>query len=129
MRIYTNHPFSLPRNPFVVAASILFLFIGLGLPCQAQQTVGAMTGTVLDSSGAAVPDAVVKARNVATNFEVTAHSSGSYSISNLPIGTYELKFTKEGFETETHTQVLLRATEPPPSTPISRSVRSAPRWK
>ena len=51
----------------------------------------------------------MKARNVATNFEVTVHSksSGSYSISNLPVGTYELKFTKEGFETETHTQVLV----------------------
>ena len=111
MRIYTNHPFSLPRNRFVVAASILFLSIGLGLPCQAQQTVGAVTGTVLDSSGAAVPDAVVKAHNVATNLEVSAHSqgNGSYSISDLPVGTYELSFKKSGFETESHTQVLVQS--------------------
>ena len=58
-----------------------------------------------------VPDAEVKARNVATNFEVTVHSksNGSYSISNLPVGTYELKFTKSGFDTETHTEVLVES--------------------
>ncbi len=111
MRIYTNHPFSLPRNRFVVAKSILFLFIGLGLPCQAQQTLGAITGTVLDSSGSAVPDSVVQARNVATNLEVNVHSqsNGSYSISNLPVGTYELSFKKPGFEIESHTQVLVQS--------------------
>ncbi|MGO9242113.1 MAG: TonB-dependent receptor domain-containing protein [Bryobacteraceae bacterium] len=111
MRIYTNHPFSLPRNRFLVAASILFLFIGLGLPCQAQQTLGAITGTVLDSSGSAVPDAEVQARNVATNLEVIVHSqsNGSYSISDLPVGTYELSFKKTGFTIESHTQVLVQS--------------------
>src|SRR5580692_10824521 len=40
----------------------------------AQQIVGAITGTVRDSSGAAVPDATVKALNVATNLEVAART-------------------------------------------------------
>jgi hypothetical protein len=105
----TDCQFSLLRSPLAVAASVLFLLIGASVPCQAQQTFGAITGTVLDASGASVQDAVVKARNVATNLEVTVHadSGGSYSISNLPVGTYALSFTKEGFETETHTQVLV----------------------
>ena len=49
------------------------------------------------------------ARNIATNLTVTARSqsSGSYSISNLPAGTYELTFTKEGFDAERHTEVLV----------------------
>ena len=59
------------RSPLVGAALILFMLIASQLPCQAQQTVGSITGTVLDASGAAVHDAAVKARNVATNFEVT----------------------------------------------------------
>src|SRR5271157_868423 len=91
---------------------LAFAALGLSLSwvstARAQSTtVGAITGTVLDASGAAVPDAVVKAHNVATNLEVPVHSdsSGSYSISNLPVGTYELSFTKSGFETETHTRV------------------------
>jgi len=88
---------------------VLFILVGLQLPCQAQQTVGSIAGTVLDASGAVVQDATVRARNIATNFEVTvtSKSSGSYSISNLPVGNYELKFTKSGFDTETHTQVLV----------------------
>lgn len=75
-----------------------------------QQVVGAITGTIKDASGASVPDATVKARSVSTNLQVTVHtqSNGSYSIPNLPIGTYELTFTKAGFETETHTQVLVQ---------------------
>ncbi|HMD87059.1 MAG TPA: TonB-dependent receptor [Terriglobia bacterium] len=109
MKPKTNSLFTRLRPPLMGAALILFLLIGSQVPSWAQQTVGAITGTVLDSSGAAVQDAVVRARNVATNFEVTTHSksNGSYSISNLPVGTYELKFTKEGFETETHTEVLV----------------------
>ncbi len=77
---------------------------------EAQQVLGAITGTIKDASGASVPDATVKARNISTNLEVAVRtqSNGSYSIPNLPIGTYELSFTKSGFETETHTQVLVQ---------------------
>jgi hypothetical protein len=76
---------------------------------RAQQTLGAITGTVKDASGAAVPGATVKALNIATNFAVTAktQTNGSYLASNLPAGTYKLTITKEGFETETHTEVLV----------------------
>ena len=77
----------------------------------AQQTLGAITGTVVDPSGAAIPDATVKAVNIATNLEVDAHtkSNGSYVIPQLPAGTYKLTFMKDGFKTETHTQVLVNA--------------------
>jgi len=109
MKQETNCQFSLWRSPLLAAVLALLVLIGIRVPCQAQQTVGSITGTVFDASGAAVGDAVVKAHNVATNLEVTVHadSGGSYSISNLPVGTYALSFTKEGFETETHTQVLV----------------------
>jgi hypothetical protein len=87
------------------------LFFVMVTSARAQQTVGAITGTVMDSSGGAVPDATVKAVNVATNFEVVAHtkSNGSYLVPNLPAGTYKLTVTKEGFKTETHTEVLVNA--------------------
>ncbi len=109
MKQKTHYQFSLLRNRWVVAALILLLLIVSQVPGRAQQTVGSIAGTVLDSSGATVGDAEVKARNVATNLELAVHSksNGSYSISNLPIGRYELKFTKTGFETETHTEVLV----------------------
>lgn len=76
----------------------------------AQQVLGAITGTVKDASGASVPGAGVQARNVGTNLTVRAETqgNGSYLLLNLPIGIYELSFTKEGFEKETHTQVLVQ---------------------
>ncbi len=88
---------------------LLVLGIAFRAPLSAQQILGAITGTVMDSTGAAVPDAVIKAVNIATNLEVTVHSqgNGSYLVSDLPAGTYRLTFTKEGFQTETHTEVLV----------------------
>ncbi len=84
------------------------LFVSFGArSAVAQQILGAITGTIKDATGASVPDATVKARNLGTNLQLTVRteSNGSYSLSNLPIGTYELSFTKSGFETETHTDV------------------------
>jgi Carboxypeptidase regulatory-like domain len=70
-----------------------------------------MNGTVTDSSGAVVQKAAVKIRNLATNLEVTAEtkSDGSFSAADLPIGTYEVTFTKEGFKTANYPQILLQS--------------------
>ena len=93
-----------------ITLTVLLLSALACVPLQAQQVLGAITGTILDASGAVVPDTVVKARSVGTNLEVTVHSqsNGSYSIPNLPIGMYVLTFTKTGFEIESHTQVLVQ---------------------
>jgi hypothetical protein len=74
----------------------------------AQQTLGAITGTVTDPSGAVVSDATVKAVNIATNLEVAAHTkNGAFQIPDLPAGTYRVTVTKDGFKTETHTKILV----------------------
>jgi hypothetical protein len=76
----------------------------------AQQTLGSMDGTVTDSSGAVVSGVSVKIRALATNLEVSAEtkSDGSFSITDLPIGTYEVKFVKDGFETADYPQIILQ---------------------
>ncbi len=104
-----NCRFVLLRGPWVVATFLLLCLTGVQVPCRAQLVVGAINGTVLDSSGAAVGDAEVKAHNVGTGLELKVHSNpaGSYSIPNLPVGTYVVTFTKQGFETETHIHVLV----------------------
>ena len=93
----------------LITAVVLALAVTASLPLHAQQIFGAITGTVTDSSGAAVPDVTITARNTATNLSTTVHSQsgGEYSISNLPAGTYELTFTKQGFNTETHGSILV----------------------
>lgn len=69
-----------------------------------------MNGTVTDSSGAVVGGAGVKARALATNLEISAETKndGSFSIADLPIGTYEVKFTKDGFETAVYPQIIVQ---------------------
>src|SRR5208283_1515179 len=91
-----------------VLVVLLFVLV-LVLPSHAQETLGAITGTVMDPSGSAIPAATVKAVNLATNLEVVAHtnSNGSYLLPELPGGTYKVSFTKDGFKTETHTQILV----------------------
>ncbi len=108
MRSTKRCKFTLGLSPWTFAAVFVLLLAGR-TPLRAQLTVGAINGTVLDSTGAAVPDAEVKAHNVGTDLNVVVHSgaTGSYSIPNLPVGTYTVSFTKTGFETETHTQVLV----------------------
>jgi hypothetical protein len=89
---------------------VLFLFVLIfALPSSAQETLGAIRGTVTDSSGGVVGDATVKALNLATNFEVAAQtkSNGSYVIQDLPAGTYKLTITKNGFKTETDSEILV----------------------
>lgn len=88
----------------------LSLILSLALPSYSQQTLGAINGTVTDSSGGAVFKATVKARNAGTNLEqaATTKDDGSYSIADLPIGTYTLTFARDGFKTEMHSQILVR---------------------
>ncbi|HEY9138971.1 MAG TPA: TonB-dependent receptor, partial [Terriglobus sp.] len=65
----------------------------------AQTITGSIRGTVKDSSGALVPDSRVTARNVNTGVEVSTKSdaTGTYVIQSLPIGTYTLTTTHDGF--------------------------------
>src|SRR6185437_8447703 len=92
----------------VFLLGILFAILPLGMT--AQQTLGSLNGTVTDSTGAVVPKAAVKVRNVATNFTVSAETkaNGSFSVSDLPIGTYEVTLSREGFQTAVYPQILVQ---------------------
>ncbi len=93
------------RAILVIAAALAFLTQF----ATAQQTLGAITGTVTDPSGAVVTDANVKAVNIETNLEVAARTkaNGGFVIPDLPAGTYRVIVTKDGFKTETHTKILV----------------------
>lgn len=58
-----------------------------------------ITGTVTDTSKAAIPAAAVALRNVATNVftRTVTNSEGLYFINSIPPGTYELTIEKSGF--------------------------------
>ena len=65
----------------------------------AQAETGQITGTVLDSSGAAIPKATVEIKNVATGATrtTTTTQDGDYTVSNLPPGDYEVSVSATGF--------------------------------
>jgi Carboxypeptidase regulatory-like domain/TonB dependent receptor len=90
-------------------AVVLLAFFAIPIPAQAQQTLGAINGTVTDASGAVVQGVAVKIRDVATNLTVnaTTKEDGSFSVVDLPIGTYEVTFSKEGFKKEVHSEILV----------------------
>ncbi|HEX7157431.1 MAG TPA: carboxypeptidase regulatory-like domain-containing protein, partial [Edaphobacter sp.] len=62
---------------------------------------GAISGTVMDTTGAVVPGAVVIARNVGTGVETkrVSSSDGLYNIAPLIPGNYTLIVTAQGFAT------------------------------
>jgi hypothetical protein len=97
---------SIRRKLFALSAIAFFL------TCSAlgQQTLGALNGTVTDTTGAIVQGATIKAHSADTNLEVTAtsKSDGSFSISDLPIGTYALTFTKDGFQAAAYPQIIVQ---------------------
>jgi hypothetical protein len=67
--------------------------------CRGQVTDANLVGTVLDSSGSAIPNAQVRLVNTATRVEVAASTEkdGSYCFLNLPSGTYAISASAEGF--------------------------------
>jgi hypothetical protein len=68
----------------------------------AQQTTGTVSVTVMDSSGAVVPGALLTLTDVATNDARTANTreAGNYTFVNLNFGDYKLTVSLQGFETQ-----------------------------
>jgi carboxypeptidase family protein len=80
--------------------SLLLLSIALCGPVYAQSTAS-LNGTVTDATGAAVPNAKVRATNQATGVESTTQSdaAGAYLFPALPIGVYRIEVTAPSFQT------------------------------
>jgi len=76
------------------------LLVGANV-ARGQEVTATITGTVTDSTGAAVVGATVTAKSVerGITYTATSNESGIYRISQLPVGNYDLKFEKQGFQT------------------------------
>ena len=72
----------------------------LSSPLSAQVSSAEIAGAITDSSGAAVPNAKITATNAQTNTvvrETVASADGTYTITLLPPGTYNLSTEASGF--------------------------------
>src|SRR5215471_7210719 len=78
----------------------LFVFLAAAAAhAQVDYTTATLKGTVLDPQGAVISGATVSATNSATAVSKTTKSGsdGSYQISALPPGSYQITFSSQGF--------------------------------
>src|SRR5262245_16393626 len=66
----------------------------------AQTTLGAITGRVLDATGAALSNALVVSTNSGTGvaYRTSTNTAGNYVLQQLPVGTYEVTIELAGFK-------------------------------
>lgn len=95
----------------ILVRSLFFLALlaVVSRPGMAQLTSGNVLGTVLDTTGAAVPNATVVATDRATGVKSNAVTSvtGQYRFDNLPVGAYDITVTAQGFTTTTLSKILV----------------------
>jgi hypothetical protein len=96
------------------------LILAVGLlgfsPLRGQSVSGTILGTVQDETGAAIPNATISVKNLGTGLEqsTTSDATGTYTLSNLPVGHYSIRVASQGFApveiSDTELQVAQRAT-------------------
>jgi hypothetical protein len=91
------------------AALLLAVMVAIGKPSLAQMETATLSGTVMDQSGAAVPDTQVQVTNSDTNATVMAatNKTGLYIFPALKPGRYRIVLTKQGFKQVVLTNLVL----------------------
>jgi hypothetical protein len=92
---------------FIVCA---FLCLLLLIPAAfAQSDRGTITGTVTDPAGAMIPNAAIEAKNTQTGvvFNTVSSATGNYTLSQLPVGIYQLSATVTGFKQYVRTGITV----------------------
>jgi len=87
----------------------VFLLLLFCMPRSALSQTASITGTVKDSTGAAVPKAKITSHNRATSAarSTITDDSGIYRITSLPPGNYDVVIEKAGFKTVEYSSVVL----------------------
>jgi len=89
----------------VVLAAFLML-----LPASVLAQQGSIAGTVRDAQGGVMPGVLVEVTSPALIEKVRSTNSdqnGQYRITNLPVGTYSVTFSLEGFTKQQQNNVAL----------------------
>ncbi|HZO98803.1 MAG TPA: TonB-dependent receptor [Terriglobia bacterium] len=99
---------------FLAGASVLMM-LAASRPCFSQVITGDILGTVQDSTGAVVPGAKITLTAVDTGIKLegTSDESGNYLFAQLKPGHYSLQVSKEGFQTQTISDIELLVAQRP----------------
>src|SRR5450755_3349391 len=79
--------------------AVFYLALGISASAQSGGNSTSVVGTVVDPSGAVVPNATVEIHNVVSGFDRTTltDSAGKFTIPNIPFNPYHLTATRGGF--------------------------------
>ena len=88
------------QKPFAFAVVFLALLLAFATSVRAQGTTSRVTGTVTDSTGAAVAGATVTLTNEGTKTDITTQTSddGVYVFDLVQPGNYTVTVEKAGFK-------------------------------
>jgi hypothetical protein len=95
---------------------LLLLLSSALVTANAQSNTGTIVGTILDDTGAVIPEALVTVKSLGTGQQraVKSDSSGTFTVSDLQVGHYTILVTHDGFTPvqigDTELQVAQRAT-------------------
>jgi len=97
---------------FRFAALLLCALSLLGV-LSAQTGNGTITGVVTDPTGAVVANAAIEVKNTETGvvFRAVSTDTGNYTVPQLPIGSYELTATVQGFKKYDRRNITLAAAQ------------------
>jgi carboxypeptidase family protein/TonB-dependent receptor-like protein len=94
-------PMTVLRRPRALASMLVAVFVmTLAAPsAHAQVLYGSLVGNVTDSTGGALPGAMVTIEQSETQFkrEAVTDSAGGYHFNTVPSGTYTISITMSGF--------------------------------
>jgi hypothetical protein len=100
------HRLRAPLRPVVA----LLLAVACGAaPAAAQTTLGRLSGSVLDASGAVLPGATITLTNEETNQVQTtvASENGAFTFPQVQVGIYRVEIALQGFKTASFTKVAI----------------------
>ncbi len=97
----------LPAAITLPSICTLALLLFTAAPGTSQIVGGAITGVVHDTTGAALPDATVTLTNLETRSQrnLASNDVGRYGVPSIAVGRYELKVSKDGFQSQLRTGI------------------------
>jgi hypothetical protein len=96
------------------AYSLLVAMVLVAGITRAQEELGSISGTITDSTGAAIKGATVTLINTDRGQDIrtlSTSTSGFYTATSLPLGTYTVRVAAPGFKTETVTGLVLHVSD------------------
>lgn len=73
-------------------------------------STGGMSGVVTNTTGAMIKGAKISAKIGGITYSATTSSTGSYSLINLPLGTYDVTASANGYTSQTKSVALTNST-------------------